>query len=393
MSVYLPRDKAGNAKTRYFQYDFRLKPKGATKSERFFGSTGQTNVRGAERVETRLKELAKLGQLSHTMTVAEACESYWDQKMQYARSAKDQATNLEVISTFLGPETLLVDVTPAMVAEAAAKRARTPVRKYNRRTGKVELTTLKPTPATVNRQLVQPLRRLLKYARRTLKVPVDLGEFEWSDLRRPEADERNREISANEEIKYWQGMRGDFHPIVEMYLLSGRRRSDWVSLLKDKVSLEDGSVRVPSRKKKRPGEIVVPLTPTELEIIRAELEKSPAHCPYVFTYEVQKGADKGKRMAITPTGLRRAHSTACKRAGISDFRIHDYRHTMATRLLRATGNPKLVMRALDHSSLGSTGRYMHVLDKDVTDAREKVSTYRSSPGVVIFTGKKSAATG
>lgn len=397
MSVYLPCDKEGNAKTKFFAYDFRLKPKGATKSQRFFGSTSQATLTAAKRVEQRLRELAKLGQLSHSMTVAEACQKYWDQKMSRVRSAIDQATNLEVISTFIGPETLVIDITPGMVSDAAARRSKTPVRKFNRRTKKVELTRRFPTPATVNRQLVQPLRRFLRYCRKTLQIPIDLSEFEWSDLRYQEADERNREMAAGEEIRYWQGLRQAFHPIVELYLLSGRRRSDWVEITKDKVNIEDRTVRVPSRKKKRQGELVIPLTDAELQIIRSEMEKSPADCPRVFTYECQKGDGKrgkrikGKRYPITATGLRRAHATACKAAGITDFRIHDYRHTMASRLMRSSGNPKLVMRALDHSSLASTGRYLHVLEKDVKEAREKVTTYRSSPGVVILRPPKNAS--
>jgi integrase len=390
MSVYIPRDKAGNPKTRIYQYDFKIKVKASNVSQRFFGSTGQTTARAAERVEARLKELAKLGQLSHSMTVAEACDKYWDQRMKRVRSAGDQATNLEVISTFLGPETLLVDITPAMVADAAARRAKTPLRRFSRKTGKVELTKIMPKPSSVNRQLIQPLRRLLKYARRTLGVPIDLTEFEWGELRYPEAEERNREISAAEEVAYWQAMRGDFHPIVELYLISGRRKSDWVTLTKDKVHLADAKVRVPSRKKKQQGELTVMLTPQEVNIIASEMAKSPAACRFVFTYEVQRGEATGERRAITSTGLRRAHATACKAAGITDFRIHDYRHTMATRLLRATGNPKLVMRALDHAGITSTARYMHVLEKDVLDARSQIQTYRSSPGLIVMPARRKA---
>jgi len=45
-----------------------------------------------------------------------------------------------------------------------------------------------------------------------------------------EADERNREIAPGDEMRYWQALRPDYHPIVEMYLISGRRRSDRVEL-------------------------------------------------------------------------------------------------------------------------------------------------------------------
>lgn len=155
-------------------------------------------------------------------------------------------------------------------------------------------------------------------------------------------------------------------------------------------------MRVPIRKKKKQGELTVTLTEREREIISAELAKSPPSCPWVFTCEAQRvdgrrhRYQKGDRIPITATGLRRAHATALKRSGITNFRIHDFRHTMATRLLRETGKPKLVQKNLDHASLASTARYMHVLDKEVTDARAKVTTYRTGPEVTMFPNKKQA---
>ena len=56
--------------------------------------------------------------------------------------------------------------------------------------------------------------------------------------------------------------------------------------------------------------------------------------------------------------------------------------------MRETGNPKLVQKNLDHAGIASTARYLHVLDSEVKDARAKVTTYRSSPGVAIFPDKK-----
>ena len=47
--------------------------------------------------------------------------------------------------------------------------------------------------------------------------------------------------------------------------------------------------------------------------------------------------------------------------------------TSAPKLLRETGNLKLVQRALNHADLKSTLRYAHVLDKDVAEALEQVT--------------------
>ena len=62
-----------------------------------------------------------------------------------------------------------------------------------------------------------------------------------------------------------------------------------------------------------------------------------------------------------------------KRAGVTGFRFHDFRHDLGTKLLRETGNLKLVQRALNHADLKTTSRYAHVLDEEVADALERVA--------------------
>jgi integrase len=62
-----------------------------------------------------------------------------------------------------------------------------------------------------------------------------------------------------------------------------------------------------------------------------------------------------------------------------DLRFHDLRHTTATRLLRGTGNLKLVQRALNHRDIATTSRYAHVLDTEVAEALQKVAESRKKP--------------
>ena len=64
-------------------------------------------------------------------------------------------------------------------------------------------------------------------------------------------------------------------------------------------------------------------------------------------------------------------------AGVTDFRFHDIRHDFGTKLLRATGNLKMVQKALGHANLKTTMRYAHVLDGEVAEAMERVAKSRT----------------
>ena len=65
--------------------------------------------------------------------------------------------------------------------------------------------------------------------------------------------------------------------------------------------------------------------------------------------------------------------SASRRVRVTDFRFHDFRHDVGTKLLRQTGSLKLVQKALNHSDIKTTTRYAHVLDEEVSDAMETLA--------------------
>ena len=58
--------------------------------------------------------------------------------------------------------------------------------------------------------------------------------------------------------------------------------------------------------------------------------------------------------------LHRVFTPALKRAGISDLRWHDLRHTFASRLVMAGVDARTVQTLMGHKTLAMTERYSHL---------------------------------
>src|SRR5690606_22541457 len=97
--------------------------------------------------------------------------------------------------------------------------------------------------------------------------------------------------------------------------------------------------------------VTTPITPA----VQAILDQCKGHHDkWVFTYVCKRpleGQRRGQRYPITAEGAKTQWRRLRKRAKVEDFRFHDIRHDVATKLLRNTGNLKLVQRALNHSDI------------------------------------------
>lgn len=411
MSVYRPKKKDGSFKSSIYVFDFELKPAGAGRSQRFTGSTGQKTEKAARRVEDQLRELAKLGKLGNLMTLAEGTTRYIREKAPKVPpkvlgvpdstevKAKRQALRQQVLCmtellTYFGEDTPLMAITPDDVSRAVAQRENTETVRWKKvgdellpiPTGKF------PKPGTVNRQIVGPLRRVLRRARIHWGVPIDLEKFQWGGedgVMLEEPTERVRELTAAEELRFWPALNLEYHDLCELYIITGKRQSSWLKVPKFRVDLEHGIVKMRKLKKRREEWVDFQLTERELEIVRAAYERDPGS-EFLFNATSQSPRDRGARIPITTRMLYDNVMKAFKAAGINDIRPHDFRHTFASRALRKDGNLKKLMGAMDHSSLSSTLRYTHVLQDEVKGMRENVSVTKELPEGVTRMRKKGA---
>ena len=99
-----------------------------------------------------------------------------------------------------------------------------------------------------------------------------------------------------------------------------------------------------------------------------KLYSTPHYIPPVDNINVFKVKD-----------VRKAHNTACKKAGIEDFRIHDCRHTAATIFRREGTRLDTLKNILGHSTIKLTMRYAHIGSKEQEEAAKKL-------GIVLLPG-------
>jgi integrase len=320
------------------------------------------------------------------MTVNEACWRYWNEIGQHLKDS-GKAFQLECIRRLLGSDTRLKDLTKDKIAEAIVKRAAEPnVRMVRKNPHDLDDRSLVPkvvgtlTGARINRSFIRPLSALLNRAESHWDVPVNPRRFPWKDWLYPDSTPVVRELSAAEEERVWAAIRPDYMPILWFLANNGVRVGGALSMRKSRSNLERRETWVKKKTKAR-GEhwSRVKLSPAAVAVIATEMQKWKGD--EIWTYEVQRGKDRGERVPITYAALRRATDTALKRAGVKDFRRHDLRHDFASKLLRSTKNLKLVSEKLHHSSIALTAKfYAHVLDEEVVAGTELVEASRNYAG-------------
>ncbi len=71
-----------------------------------------------------------------------------------------------------------------------------------------------------------------------------------------------------------------------------------------------------------------------------------------------------------PKDIKRAWNTAKRKACIKNFRFHDLRHTVATRLVNAGVPLPTVKKIMTHSDISTTMRYVHTPTEEMFKAME-----------------------
>lgn len=361
------------------------------KGERVSESTGTTRKREAdaweERKRAEIRRQVDERQATRTsgarITIKQACLRYWEEKGDDYAAPADALRALTWITRHFGENTLLADIGDNEVARMVAARRGEfiPGRHAKQLVSK----------ATVNRTATFPLRRVMNRAYLIWKTQIQI--IDWKQHLLPEPQEIVREASFDEERALFNQLGRGYDVAVRFAMLTGARRMELLNLNWTDVDFFTSRFTLLGKGDRKR---IVPMTSEVRQLLWAEKDHHPVK---VFTYTAGLTRDmpdgsrlvRGKRYPLTRFGLRKAFGEAVRKSGITNYRFHDNRHTAATRLLRNSGNLRLVQKLLGHSDITTTVKYAHATIDDLAVAMEAMVAKQTSGCETVAPSAKESA--
>ena len=173
---------------------------------------------------------------------------------------------------------------------------------------------------------------------------------------------RTRHLSGNELESFRDAINETEDSIpkfaIMMLWFTGARRRNVFSMKWEDIKLEEKLWTIPETKTQNDANVV--LVNAAIDILNQL--KDMRYNEYVFFSTTSKSGHIG--------GVRKTWEGILKRAKITNFHLHDLRHTFAASLLANGADAFMVKKALTHKSLQSTQIYVNL---EVDDLREKLN--------------------
>jgi integrase len=172
---------------------------------------------------------------------------------------------------------------------------------------------------------------------------------------------------------------------IRLAVNTGCRKGELLWLQWSQVDFELEAIRLGAADTKTGAPRGVPLTDQAREVLQRRLEYRNEHCPnspWVFCHR------DGRRI----TDIKKSFATACRRAGIHDFRIHDLRHTFASWLVMDGAPLTEVRDLLGHTTVRMTERYAHLAPDNLRSAIARLNRRPGSRPVlrIVQAGEETA---
>ena len=284
--------------------------------------------------------------LSEVITVKQMFSEYleYSEINNKPQTYRDNKYKVKIMQGFLGEDTAISDVTPAMIEK---------LKQYI-------VNNMGNTKATFNRYfatLKKAFNLIIINNRLNMLNPCKLVSAYTED------NQIIRYLTEEEEKRLMQELPKYLKPIVICALTTGLRRSNILNLKWESINLDMGFIEITKQENKGKKIIQIPLS----NKFRAELEKiGVKKSGYVFV---------SHRLNKQYNNISDGFKEACKRAGIENFRFHDLRHTVATRLVANGADLQTVKQYLAHSDLRTTQRYLHATDENMKKAVDILDSF------------------
>ncbi|EIZ8055043.1 site-specific integrase [Salmonella enterica] len=160
--------------------------------------------------------------------------------------------------------------------------------------------------------------------------------------------------------------------VVKFALATGLRKSNIMNLEWQQIDMQRRVAWVNPEDSKSNRAIGVALNDTACKVLRDQIGK---HHKWVFVHTTAaKRADRTSTPAVRKMRIDSKTSwlSACRRAGIEDFRFHDLRHTWASWLIQS-GVPLSVLQEMGGwESIEMVRRYAHLAPNHLTEHARKI---------------------
>lgn len=164
------------------------------------------------------------------------------------------------------------------------------------------------------------------------------------------ADEEKRlmEVLSVPEYEYLKG-------IVIVALNTALRRQNILDLTWEQIDLTGRVIEITENKSNK--HIFKPINDTLLQYFQGIPEESRVGDVFINPITGRKCKE-----------IKRAWKTVKEKANITNFRFHDLKHTVGTRLAKQGVPIPVIKEVLDHSDIKTTMRYVHTADKQILSA-------------------------
>ena len=328
MTVY----KAKNGK-----WYCRFKIHGEQKHLLCQGATNKADARAiedAEKFKLRKVQAGLTERDLKSVQVAYWISEYNKYSARNKKSYKTDESRAKKIESFFGKSILIKDIQPEKIEKF-----------------KQHLLEMDLSKATVNRYLEQ-LGSMFSFALTNNWVK----ENPCKKVKKfPNKNYVIRYLTQEEEKRLFQYLPTYLKPIVLMALKTGLRKSNILQMTWEQVDFNLNRIKVPENKGNK--DIILPIVEPLLTTLKEMYEED--NQGYIF---------KNPETDLPFVDIKKAFNNAVKSAGIENFRFHDLRHTVGTRLAENNVPVNVIKEILAHSDIRTTMRYVHLTDDSKTNA-------------------------